>query len=432
MSIRIGYVLKMFPRLSETFVLNELLELEAQGVEVEIFSLMPPTEPRFHAELSRLRAEITYLPRANLAEVWEATRGLYRADPIDERRFGAAFAHALAAADRDSLRTLLHGALIARMAEERCVDHLHAHFATSATRAALLAHLCSGISFSFTAHAKDIYHQSADGALLAEALQRAAFAVTVTDQNLRHLRTLGSGTDQLRRIYNGVRLDSLSEIRSVAAARPHRKVPRLISVGRLVEKKGFLYLIEACALLKAQGLPFQCQIIGRGEGEAVLRAAIDRLEVGDVVELLGSQPHDRVLEAVADSDLMILPCIIGQDGNRDALPTVLLEAMALRVAVVSTDLEGVTEIVDHEVTGLLVPQKDGASLAVAMRRFIVDVALRDRCAEAGQRKAERLFNIQHNVGQLADLFALAAEQRRQGMNRALASLSVVAATGESD
>ena len=401
----------MFPRLSETFVLNEILELEAQGVEVEIFSLTPPTDPRFHADLARLRAEITYLPRSSLAEIWGAAQAEYRAVPLDLPRAGAAFAHALHAADPDSLRLLLQGVLIARLDERRRLDHLHAHFATSATRVAMLAHLCSGIGFSFTAHAKDIYHRDADQSLLVEALERAAFAVTVTDQNLRHLQALGPAGGNIRRIHNGVRLDALGKVRPRPPVDPSRGRPRLVSVGRLVEKKGFLYLVEACAILKGRGYRFQCRLIGRGPGEAAIREAIERFEVGDVVELLGAQPHDVVLETIAESDLMVLPCVVGQDGDRDALPTALLEAMALRVPVVSTDLEGVTEIVDHETTGLLVAQRDSASLAAAIQRFLEDAALRDRCGEAGRLKAERLFDLRTNVAQLAALFARAAERR---------------------
>jgi colanic acid/amylovoran biosynthesis glycosyltransferase len=411
MSLRVGYVLKMFPRLSETFVLNEILELEAQGIEVEIFSLMPPAEPRFHADLARLRAEITYLPPKTLADTWKAAQARYGGVPLDSRRAGVALAHALHSTDSDSLRMLLHGMLVARLAEQRRLDHLHAHFATSATRVAMLAHLFSGISFSFTAHAKDIYHEDADTALLVEALERAAFGVTVTDYNLRHLRTLGPDAGKVRRIHNGVRVHSLEKLRARQGVQALDRPARLVSVGRMVEKKGLLYLIDACAILKGLGVPFQLRLIGGGEGEAAIRAAIHRLDLGDAVELLGTQPHHVVLQTIADSDLMILPCVVSGNGDRDALPTVLLEAMALGVPVVSTDLEGVTEIVGHETTGLLVAQRDSASLASAIRRFVNDAALREECGRAGRVKAERLFDIQTNVAELAALFGQAAKDR---------------------
>jgi glycosyltransferase involved in cell wall biosynthesis len=392
--------LKVFPRLSETFILHEILELEAQGVSVEIFSLHAPNDSRFHGALSRLRAEITYLPRPDSGEMWQQVWSRWKGDCPDAVSAGAAVTAALGRHDPEGLRLFLQGLFLSAEVRRRGIDHLHAHFASSATGAAWMAHLLCGVSFSFTAHAKDIYHCDQNQAWLAEALRRAAFVVTVTDYNAARLAEICPEAEpRIRRIYNGIPTDSLRP-----APSPETATPVVVSVGRLVEKKGFPYLIEACQVLRDRGRAFRCLIIGAGDWERRLQDLIARLELSGVVRLCGSQSHESVVETIAASHIMALPCIVGEDGNRDALPTVLLEAMALARPVVSTDLEGVTEIVDHEHTGLLVPQRQSAALADALERLLLRPELRESYGYAGRRKVERLFNLRHNAGELAQLY----------------------------
>jgi len=268
----------------------------------------------------------------------------------------------------------------------------------------MLAHMLSGVPFSFTAHAKDIYHVSTDPLLLSDALEQCAFAVTVTDYNVRCLAALTPlARRKVRRLYNGVRVDEMTP-----APEADLPVPEIAAVGRLVEKKGFNHLVEACRKLSDAGFTFRCRIIGGGEEYNTLRCLIDchGLE-GDVV-LEGAQPQEVVIEAMRRASVVVLPCIVGSDGNRDALPTVLLEAMALARSVVSTGLEGITEIVDHETTGLLVPQREPEALAAAIGRLLSDGSLRRRMGAAGREKAERQFNIRKSVSELADLFAISS------------------------
>ncbi|MFQ5740170.1 MAG: glycosyltransferase family 4 protein [Acidobacteriota bacterium] len=398
--LKVGYVLKVFPRLSETFILNEILELERQGVEVEIFSLKPPTDSRFHGRLSSLRAGVTYLPRADSSATWRAIRNQSRSLPLDAASTGAAFLRSLRSSNPSEWKHLLQALWLASTVQSHGIDHLHAHFATSATRVALMTHMLSGTSFSFTAHAKDIYHRDTDTELLAEALNLAAFAVTVTDHNVTRLASCSpSAGPRIHRIYNGVRVGEY-RVNGKFADDP----PLILSVGRLVEKKGFPYLLEACGLLKERGHRFRCLIIGTGAKEKELHDQIGKLELADRVELGGPRSHESVIEAISQCDLMVLPCIVGEDGNRDALPTVLLEAIALGRPVVSTDLAGVTEIVDHGQSGLLVPQRDGVALAGAIQQLLSDPELRSALGSSGRRKAERLFDLTRNVGELATLF----------------------------
>lgn len=398
--LRVGYVLKVFPRISETFVLNEILELERQGVEVEIFSLNPPSDPRFHSRLGRLQAKVHYLPRPDSSEMWRKLRGLVSSTELEASLTGQVFLRALEQTDGAGLKVFLQGLYLRAIAREKGINHLHAHFATVATRAAMTAHRLGGPTFSFTAHAKDIYQEERDKSLLPEALAEAEFAVTVTDFNVDNLGALTpNASEVVKRIYNGLPLDEI-EFSTV----PEQEVPCFAAVGRLVEKKGFDDLLEACALLRLRGVRFRGVIAGGGEQEAHLRALHSKLDLADCVEFVGPVAHDDALAIVRDSRAVVLPCIVGSDGNRDALPTSLLEALAIGRPAISTDLEGVTEIIEHERNGLLVPQRNPVAIADAIERLFTDPELCARMGRNGRAIVEERFDLSANVGEIVKLF----------------------------
>jgi colanic acid/amylovoran biosynthesis glycosyltransferase len=402
--LRVGYVLKVFPRISETFILNEILELERQGIEIDIFSLKPPTDPRYHGDLSRLRATATYLPAGEGSEGWRQIRSAWPPADVNPSRIGQAFLQALLMQDPAAPKLFTQALVLAGAIRKRGIQHLHAHFATSATSVAMMAAELAAITFSFTAHAKDIYHRSVDRDSVALAMKQAAFVVTVTDHNVSSLLDLAPACgDKVRRIYNGMSLECLQP-----APWDVGYPPLIVSVGRLIEKKGFPYLVEACRLLKYRRRSFRCVIVGAGDKEQELRALIERLNVAEEVVLAGAMEHEAVLETIRRSTVTVLPCIVGEDGNRDALPTVLLEAMALGRPVVSTDLPGVTEIVDHGVNGFLVPQRDSRALAEALETVLEKPELQVSLGRASRTKAEGAFDLTRNVSVLAGLFGKAA------------------------
>lgn len=395
--LRIGYIVKVYPRYSETFIVNEILAHEEAGLSIELFSLRPSRDTHFQDAIARVRAPVTYLGDSALkAEAfWGAMRDATRLP---------GFPAGLAAADTAASDEMYAALVLAREVRDRGITHLHAHFASAPASVARLAAILAGVTYSFTAHAKDIFHAGVSAADLERKLADAAAAVTVSDFNLEHLtRTYGPCAARLRRIYNGL------DLQRFAFQPPRDRAPRVLAVGRLVEKKGFSTLIEACAVLAARGLTFSCEVIGEGELEGALRAQIACLGLEGRVVLAGPQPQRDVIQAMAGASVLAVPCVVGADGNRDGLPTVILEAMALGTPCAATDVTGIPEVIEDGRTGLLVAQQDASGLALAIERLITDSSLRVRLAEAARRRIETHFDVRRTTADLRGMFAACAE-----------------------
>ena len=400
----VAYILKMYPRFSETFILSEILELERKGMDLRIFSLKQPNDGRFHADVARVHASVTYMPqsllangRAFLGPHWQVfnwnrlgyLRIFWRT--ARRRRWGA-------------IKRFMQAGYIAPRLKEEGITHVHAHFASSATSVAHFLNQLAGTSYSFTAHAKDIYIDSVAEDVLKRKMSKARFVVTVSGYNQTHLTSIFDGTE-ITRIYNGLDLDQFSQ----NGTRPDHP-PLVLAVGRLIEKKGFDDLIRACAILRDQQFDFRCGIVGTGSEEASLRGLISELDLNDVVKLPGPMPREDLIRLYPRAGVFAAPCVIGADGNRDGLPTVLIEAMALGVPVVSTGVTGIPELVQHEVTGLLVAQNDPVELAAAIRKSLEDRPRALEMAKAGRKLVEEKFDLRNNVAQLKTLLEKASQQ----------------------
>ncbi|HEY2943678.1 MAG TPA: glycosyltransferase [Vicinamibacteria bacterium] len=390
--MRIGYVVKRFPRYSETFVVTEVLAHEAAGWHVEIFSLRPPNDTHFQDLLARVRAPVRYLPSEGTrpTDFWAALQEAGRLLPGAWPALGSA---------RGTPAGEVHQALLLALeVRRRGIEHLHAHFATVAAGVARLAARLAEVPFSFTAHAKDIFHETVRPDDLRAKLEEAAAVITVSDFNLAHLRaTFGAAAARVRRIYNGLELERFPY------ADPRVRPRRVVAVGRMVEKKGFEVLLEAAALLSARGADFTVDLIGGGELEERLRRRIDELGVGRRVRLVGLRPQAEIARAVSEAAVLAAPCVVGRDGNRDGLPTTLLEAMALGTPCVSTDVTGIPEVVRDGETGLLVPQNDAAALAAGLERLLDDPSLRVTLAGRARRRIEEDFDARRNSARMRQI-----------------------------
>jgi glycosyltransferase involved in cell wall biosynthesis len=276
---------------------------------------------------------------------------------------------------------------------------LHAHFGSVATSVAWLASRLTGVPFLFTAHAKDIFHDSVSAVDLHRKLADASAVITVSDFNVAYLQKhFGEAAAHVHRIYNGLALEQFP------FTSPRQRPPRIVAVGRLVEKKGFGILIEACAHLAQRRSDFVCEIIGAGEEEGKLKAMIEALGLHDRVRMLGAQPQGEVIRRIQGAAVFAAPCIVGSDGNRDGLPTVLLEAMALGAPCVATDVTGIPEVLRHNQTGLMVPQNDPQTLALALEHLLSDPGLRVRLSHAARSLIEAEFPVHKNTASIRDLY----------------------------
>jgi glycosyltransferase involved in cell wall biosynthesis len=267
---------------------------------------------------------------------------------------------------------------------------------------ARLAAAIAGVSYSFTAHARDIFHGNVVREQLARKLDDAATAVTVSRYNEAWLqREFDESSRSVEVVYNGLDLDGFPY------SDPAEREAVLIGIGRLVEKKGFADLIEACAVLKRAGRRFRCEIIGGGPCRESLAARVAELGLGDRVQFLGPLPATEVAPRLAHAAVLAAPCVVASDGDRDGLPTVLLEAMALGTPCVSTDVTGIPEAIENSRTGLIVPRNAPSHLAEACGRLLEDSDLRVRIARNARRRIEKRFDIRRNAERLRALFSRA-------------------------
>ena len=405
---RVGYVLKMYPRFSETFIVNEVLALEAAGTQIEVFSLRPPADGRFHESLAEVQAPVTYLRHAGLraGDVWDALRS-----GGDLPHLADCLPDLLAEPVVDAVQALE----LAQAVRARGVTHLHAHFGSVATTVARLASRLTGVPFTFTAHAKDIFHESVDPDDLVRKLRDASAVVTVSDFNLAFLRSeYGAAAGSVQRIYNGL------DLRRFPFRAEAHGAPVVAAVGRLVEKKGFGDLLVAVSLLRDAGRELTLQLVGTGPLEQELRDSVRQLGLQDVVQLLGALPQGRVKQVVQSATVFAAPCVVGADGNRDGLPTVLLESMALGTPCVATPVTGIPEVLVDGRTGLLVPERSPAALADALGRLLDDRALRLRLAEQARSLVEEHFDVHRQASALRSVFerVASADSRPDARRRA--------------
>lgn len=418
MQEEIGYILKGYPRTSETFILNEIFWLEQSGLKLSIFSLKKPEHEKPHRVISQIRAHITYLPEAPPSEETTLLASLKRNLPLFAasnwklfRRRPLAYLRALSEAvtlgakyrRSNFLKQFLQAGFIAlAVLESGRIRHLHAHFCHGATEVAMLASRMCGVPFSFTAHAKDIYRQDMNpGDLLPLKLRRARFAVTCTRANQTYLDRLRPPQTPLHAIYHG--LDLSRFVPSEHSVKSD--VPLILSVGRLVEKKGFHFLIEACRALKDRGHEFHCQIIGgAGTEQDKLKNLIAALKLEQTVTLQPAMTQEELVAVYERATIFALPCQVLADGDRDGIPNVLVEAMAMKLPVVSTPVSGIPELIENGVNGMLVSSQDSAGLAAALETLLNDAELRTRLGETARQTVCRDFDIQQNVLALKKLF----------------------------
>jgi glycosyltransferase involved in cell wall biosynthesis len=365
-----------------------------------------PRESFTHQSVTQIQAAVDYLPETLLRPL---PRLMYHNCQLAARR-PSAYARALKIAMQRFLRTrksatLKHlfqaGYLVQSLLPVHPSLHFHAHFAHSPASVAMFASLLSGLPFSFTAHAKDIY--TSDPRQLREKMALAKFVVTCTEYNRRHLKSLcDKGSGAIYRVYHGIdtELFAQSSHITVKAKTPYQ----LLTVARLIAKKGLPTVYRALKILKDKGVDFKHTLIGDGDDRRKILPVIKELELNAHTCWLGTQPHEVVREHYRRSHLFVLGCEVAPNGDRDGIPNVLFESMAMGVPVVATHLSAIPELVDTEKTGLLVDPAAPEQMAEAMLRLLTDADLRARIIPAARQRVVRDFDNKTLIRQLAAVY----------------------------
>lgn len=398
----IAYISHYFPALTQTFVYREIQALEELGWDVKPFSIRRPTKG-ISEEALGLAARTTYLlPIRPLRFLWRQAR-LFLAHPLRYLRILAYFISRPGETLRSRVHALTHffgGMHLVPEVERAGARHFHAHFGRNPATLALAASEYLGIPFSMTIHARDLF---VGPALLRAKLEKARFVASISDFNREILLQLAPGArEKVRLLHCGIDLRRFSPAPRV---REPGRAPVFFAVGRLVPKKGYLYLVEAARILKERGVPFEVKVIGGGPDHEVLSRRITDLGIGGAVKLEGPMPQERLLPLLRDADAFVLPCVLAPDGDQDGIPVSLMEAMAYSIPCVSTRISGIPELIEDGKDGLLVAEKDPGALAGALEALARDPALRERLGGAGRQKVEAAFNLESLARDLDRLYS---------------------------
>ena len=386
---RFAYLFARFPSFSQTFCYREVAELHRQGEAPAIFSIRRPDNEPAQDWDEQIVGRVEYLPGEPqlTREIEDLLKRAALPQPIVDlvEEWG----------ERSDFLRLYQAVHLGPRLASAGINHVHAHFAGMAARTAFWINKFFGIPFSFTAHANDIFAPHEFEVSVGKLIEAASAIVTVSDYAADFLKEqFRPQATKIYRIYNGLDLSKFKRADLVAS------VPTIITIGRLIDKKGFADLIRACELLKKRGRDFGCEIIGEGPLEDQLRAQIAELDLGSQVSLAGPKTQREIVERLAAATVFVLPSLVDSDGARDNLPTVIMEAMAAGLPVVSTSVGGIPEMIVANKTGLLVQPGDVAALANAIDQVIVDLALSKKIGQRGWERAKELFSIEKNAREL--------------------------------
>ena len=367
----LAYVVGTYPLLTTTFIDREIAHVRRRGLSVRVISLRRPRGKLSPEQVAASRLVEYVLPVAFFRLIGSHFVTILK-HPL---AYLGTLTHLLTRSHPDlgaRWKTLLHfgeAIVVVRMLDDDPCDHVHAHFIDRATTVALVCSRILGIPYSATAHANDIYVQPV---LLREKVRNARVIVTCTYHNGEYLRSLVGGNDNIVVIHHGIDLSCFESSESEKESDP----AVVLAVGQLKEKKGLRYLIDACKTMVDEGRSFRCVIVGQGPLEADLKEQMHVLDLASVIKMEGALPHEDVLAWMRRASVFALPAVVAADGDRDGIPNVVLEAMAMGLPVVSTRHSGIPEAVADERSGLLVEPADAIGLAAALGRLLDDSTVR--------------------------------------------------------
>jgi colanic acid/amylovoran biosynthesis glycosyltransferase len=386
---KLAYLFERFPAFTKTFCAREVAELYRQNYRVPVFSIRRPNDER-PVNIPLDEVTIHYLPDSNSPFFKIPTRW-------GARRFANHWQKEVDSRDKHRFFEAIY---LGNRLKKAGIRHLHVHFAGMAARTAWWIKKLFGISYSFTGHANDIFVEKPDQRVpLKSLVAEARFVVSVSDYGVQYLKSrFPFAANKVHRVYNGI------ELAQFIPATPGAWPVRIASVGRLIPKKGYAELVEACSLLDKQGLDFRCTIIGGGPQHLPLRQLIAARGLDRMIELVGPKSQIEIVELLAQSQIFVFPARRDETGDQDNLPTVLIEAMASGLPVVASSLAGIPEIIIDQINGLLVPQHAPEALASAIRGLLLDPKKRESLGASALSTVREKFNLRATVQELIGIF----------------------------
>lgn len=399
-------VLKGYPRLSETFIAQEIHALEQRGLEIQLVSLRHPTDPDVHPVHREIRAPVSYLPEYLHAEPLRVLRAWWNV------RGTQAYRETLRLWLRDLRRDFTRSrvrrfgqALVLAAELPDSVGYLYAHFLHTPASVTRYASRITGVRWSCSAHAKDIW--TTPDWDLSEKLAECEWLVTCTAANTRHLQSLAPQPERVELLYHGLNLQRFpppTAPHGVSDGSLATDPVTILSVGRAVAKKGYDDLLRALAKL-----PKDCHWrfvhIGGGALLDNLQSLSRELGIEERITWEGALPQQEVLERYRAADIFALASRITSDGDRDGLPNVLLEAQSQKLACLATNISGIPELITHDVSGLLVDERDQEGLAAALKRLVAEPELRRRLGDAGFERVCADFSMDGGIDRLMQKFS---------------------------
>jgi glycosyltransferase involved in cell wall biosynthesis len=385
----LAYVFERFPTFTQTFCVREVQELERQGLRPLIFSIRDTRDEEPQHFDQSLLDRVIFLPEEK--ELVKTVNELKEKNLLPQqivlslRQWG----------ERTDKMRVYEAAWIGQRMRHEGVAHAHSHFAGIGARVSWWLKFAYDFTYSFTGHANDLFCRTGVDVDLSALMKGAAFVATVSDYTVNQLQQNHPGAQRkIKRVYNGL------EISRFHGQLEPLTPPLLLSVGRLIEKKGFDELINACAILRDKKVDFRCEIIGDGPKEKSLQIQIESMGLCSHVQLVGPRPQDEIIRRLHATSVFVLACVTEKDGGKDNLPTVIMEAMAARIACVSTSVGGVPEMIEDGVTGWVVEERHPNDLAKKIAALLADPTQARVMGEAGYFRAQRLFALHRTVAGL--------------------------------
>ncbi len=405
--LKVAYIMSRFPKLTETFILYEMLAMQKEGVQIEVYPLLKEQTEVMHPEAVPFVAAAHFQPfislsiiRANLHFLWRKPRVYLRTLwTLLGTNWGSIRFF------KGALGIFPKSVLFASQMEAENINHVHAHFASHPAAAGFIIHRLVGIPYSFTAHGSDLHR---DRHMLYEKVAEAAFVVPISEYNKEMIisECQGNYRDKVTVIHCGVDTE-VFRFRSGETLHEKGKNPFMIlCIGTLHEVKGQAFLIEACRRLHESGIDFVCHFVGDGPDKSALTELAAQAGLAEKMCFHGSQKQERIAQLLQDTDVLVAPSVPTSDGRREGIPVVLIEAMSSGVPIVASDISGIPELVLNEDTGLLVPPRDVAALANALERYYRDPAMRRRFGRSGREQVVREFDLYKNAAKLAQKIRL--------------------------